>query len=127
MRTNYTYPKYETVGVIGAGSFGMTIAKLIAINVETVILFSRSEETVEQINATHRFKDIELEHNIIATSDLKEVTERCILIFPIVPSKAFRSLMQKMADYLKPYHLLIHGTKGLDSGYLYEKVNFMVE
>jgi glycerol-3-phosphate dehydrogenase (NAD(P)+) len=121
LKENYTYPKYETVGVIGAGSFGMTIAKLLAINVETVLLYSRTEETVRQINEMHRWKGIDLEHNIIGTSDLKEVAERCVLIFPVIPSKAFRSLMQKMADYLKPYHLLIHGTKGLDSGYLYNE------
>jgi glycerol-3-phosphate dehydrogenase (NAD(P)+) len=121
LKPTLTYPKYDTVGVIGAGSFGMTIAKLIAINVETVLLFSRSEETVNQINQQHKLKDIDLEHNIIGTSNLKEIAERCTLIFPVIPSKAFRSVMQQMADYLKPYHLLIHGTKGLDSGYLYDK------
>lgn len=118
MKKTYIYPKYETVGVIGAGSFGMTIAKLLAINVKTVLLYSRTAESVDAINTLHRLKDTDLESNIIGTSDLKEIAERCTLIFPVIPSKAFRSLMRQMADYLKPYHLLIHGTKGLDSEYL---------
>jgi glycerol-3-phosphate dehydrogenase (NAD(P)+) len=111
------YPTYETVAVLGAGMFGMTIAKLLAINVNTVLLYSRRLKTVQQINDTHQLKGVELEENIIGTNDLEEITTKCTLIFPIVPSKGFRQLMRQMSPFLKPYHLLIHGTKGLDSSY----------
>ncbi len=118
MKPQPIYPKYETVGIIGAGSFGMTIAKLLAVNVQTVLLYSRSAETVRKVNELHHLKGIDLEPNIIATTDIEEITHRCTLIFPIIPSEGFRSTMQQFSPYLKPYHLLIHGTKGLDSGYL---------
>lgn len=124
MKNTPTYPKYETVAVIGAGSFGMTIAKLLAINVETVFLYTRSEKTVQQINEFHELKGIVLAENIIGTADLEEIAKRCTLIFPVVPSSGFRDLMRKLAPYLKPYHLLIHGTKGLDSGYLTNETLF---
>ncbi len=117
MKKTPTYPTYETVAVLGAGSFGMTIAKLLATNVKTVFLYSRSQKTVEKINTTHHLKGIELEQNIVGTSDLEEIANRCTLIFPVVPSKGFRNIMRQMSPFLKPYHLLIHGTKGLDSSY----------
>jgi glycerol-3-phosphate dehydrogenase (NAD(P)+) len=36
------------------------------------------------------------------------------VIFPIVPSTRFRSMMKNLSPHLHPYHILIHGTKGFD-------------
>ncbi|MCH2045559.1 MAG: NAD(P)-dependent glycerol-3-phosphate dehydrogenase [Saprospiraceae bacterium] len=102
----------QPVGVIGSGSFGMAIANLLSENVD-VLMYARREEVRQQIERREgRYKP--LASNITAISDLKQVAEKCTLIFPIVPSKAFRSMMQNLGKYLRPYHILIHGTKGLD-------------
>ncbi len=101
------------MGVIGAGSFGTAISNLLAYNVD-VLLYSRKPELVEQINETHEHFGIKLSPRIRATNSLQEIAETCSLIFPIVPSTNFRSMMQDLSPYLKPSHLLIHGTKGLD-------------
>lgn len=102
-------------GVIGAGSFGTAVANLLSFNTE-VLIYSRQPALVETINQEHRHPDfnINLSERIRATSDLQEVAERCTLIFPIVTSEGFRPMMQSLSPYLKPYHLLIHGTKGFD-------------
>jgi glycerol-3-phosphate dehydrogenase len=42
----------QTVGIIGSGSFGITMAKIISRNVD-VLLYSRKEEVVDAINSTH--------------------------------------------------------------------------
>ena len=103
----------EIVGVIGAGSFGTAISNLIALNTE-VLLFTRQQELVEKINNTHQHLGLILSPHIRATNDLKELAETCRLIFPIVPSGSFRDMMKTLAPHLRPYHILIHGTKGLD-------------
>jgi glycerol-3-phosphate dehydrogenase (NAD(P)+) len=101
------------VGVIGAGSFGTAIANLLAHN-NDVLIFSRNPEVVSEINTQHLHKNIVLSPRIRATSNLQEVAEQCTLIFPIVPSSSFRRMMINFSPYLRPYHILIHGTKGLD-------------
>ena len=103
----------QTVGVIGAGSFGTSIAKLLAENTD-VLLFTRKPELVQHINEKHENLGIPLPTNIKATNDLQFLAEKCSLLFPIVPSANFRSMMRSIAPYLRPYHILIHGTKGLD-------------
>lgn len=100
-------------GVIGSGSFGTAIANLIATN-EQVLLYSRNAELVEKINKSRRHQGVDLHDNVLAVNSLQEVAERCSLIFPIVPSGSFRSMMKDLSPYLHPYHLLIHGTKGFD-------------
>jgi glycerol-3-phosphate dehydrogenase (NAD(P)+) len=52
--------------------------------------------------------------NITPVNDLKRLAEECDVIFPIVPSAHFRTMMRKLSPHLHPYHILIHGTKGLD-------------
>jgi glycerol-3-phosphate dehydrogenase (NAD(P)+) len=42
------------------------------------------------------------------------LAQRCDVIFPIVPSSHFRAMMQQLAPFVHPYHILIHGIKGLD-------------
>ena len=104
----------QRVGIIGAGSFGTAIANLLAYNVD-VLLFSRKPGLVEKINQGHHHLGVKLSPRVCATDDLQELTERCTLIFPVVPSGGFRNMMREFAPFLRPYHILIHGTKGFDA------------
>ncbi|MCB0570196.1 MAG: NAD(P)-dependent glycerol-3-phosphate dehydrogenase [Phaeodactylibacter sp.] len=104
----------QPVGIIGAGSFGTAIANLLSYNVD-VLLFSRNEELVEQINNSKFNQGIKLSNRVRATSDLAEVPRLCTLIFPVVPSINFRNMMRSLSPFLRPYHILIHGTKGFDA------------
>jgi glycerol-3-phosphate dehydrogenase (NAD(P)+) len=101
------------VGVIGAGSFGTAISNLLALNAR-VLLYSRNPELAETIQRTRRHMDADIAPNITVTCNLQEVAETCTLLFPVVPSANFRDMMRQLSPHLRPYHLLIHGTKGFD-------------
>ena len=103
----------QKVGVIGAGSFGTAIANLLAHNVE-VLIYSRNPEQIESINKQHRNLGVILSEKIKATDSLELIAKSCTLIFPMVPSDNFREMMQQLSPFLHPYHIIIHGTKGLD-------------
>lgn len=107
--------KRQIVGVIGAGSFGTSISILLSHNVD-VLLYTRNKDLVQQINQERKHFGRDLSENIHATNDLEDIAKRCTLIFPIVPSTNFRDMMRNLAPFLKPYHILIHGTKGFDLG-----------
>ena len=101
------------VGVIGAGSFGTAVANKLAGN-KNVILYARNPSSVEKIKTDRRSAGQPLKGNIEITNNLEEVATNCNVIFPVVPSSNFRDMMIQLAPYLRPYHMLIHGTKGLD-------------
>lgn len=103
----------KPVGIIGAGSFGTAIAQILAENVD-VLIYVRSTEAAQQINNEHKNLGVELPSNIKATNDIQHLAEQCTLIFPIVPSISFREMIRSIAPHLRPYHILIHGTKGMD-------------
>jgi glycerol-3-phosphate dehydrogenase (NAD(P)+) len=99
-------------GVIGAGSFGLTLANLMAENGQ-VLIYARKPEVVQAINEQH-FLGVTLSPNVRATADIQQVADTCNLIFPVVPSANFRPMMEDLGPFLKPHHFLIHGTKGFD-------------
>lgn len=102
----------KPVGVIGIGSFGTAIANILA-EKSKVIVYARKQEIVDEINLQHSAEGRELHTNISATTDPQLICETCEVMFPVVSSSGFRDVMRKFAPFLHPYHILIHGTKGL--------------
>jgi glycerol-3-phosphate dehydrogenase (NAD(P)+) len=103
----------KPIGVIGAGNFGSAVANLLAPQ-RKVLLYARDEAVIERISARGENRGHKMHANIEPVSDMERVAESCDIIFPIVPSAHFRSMMKHLSQYLHPYHLLIHGTKGFD-------------
>jgi glycerol-3-phosphate dehydrogenase (NAD(P)+) len=103
----------KPVGVVGAGNFGTAIANILAQN-RKVLLYARDEKVVKQIIDNHENRGQKINKKIIPTNDMAYLASECDVIFPIVPSQHFRTMMKKLSPYLHPYHILIHGTKGFD-------------
>ncbi len=101
------------VAVIGAGSFGTVVANLLAENSD-VLLYARRPEVVDQITREQRSAGYAVHPHVRATNDLQDTVAQCQVIFPIVASSGFRDTMRSLSPYLRPYHIVIHGTKGLD-------------
>lgn len=102
-----------TYGVIGSGKFGTAISNILAEN-GLVYLYTRRESVVANITEQRFHCEQKMHPNICPTQSLEEVCEKCTLIFPIVPSANFRSMVKSAASFLMPHHILIHGTKGLN-------------
>ena len=104
----------ELIGVIGAGSFGTAIANIIAENNANVLLYVRDPEKAKKVAKERVSSGQKLYDNIEITNSLEQVGNSCEVIFPMVPSANFRKMIVELSPFLKPYHVLIHGTKGFD-------------
>lgn len=103
----------KPIGVVGAGSFGLAMANLLA-EKNQVLLFTRHAETADTIRRDKRHRNQDIHENIEVTTDISEIGNRCLLIYPVIPSQDFRSVIRKLSPYLTPGHVLIHATKGFD-------------
>lgn len=104
--------KPKKVGVVGVGSFGTAIANMLAEKSE-VMVYARKEEVVEEINLHHASSGKEYHPSIRATISPEELCQACDVLFFMVPSAAFMEVVRTFGPFLHPFHLVIHGTKGL--------------
>src|SRR5687768_15858812 len=102
----------QTVGVIGAGSFGTAVANLLSEN-SSVILATHNAESSDEINSTRKSAGQDLAANIHVTHRLDLLANSAKIIFPIIPSHDFYQCMVDLKPHLRKDHILIHGTKGL--------------
>lgn len=107
------------IAVMGAGSWGTTVASLAAANADTV-LWGRSAEVVDQINREHLngryLQDLPLNKHLRATTALEEAVADCDVLVVGVPSHSFRDSLKPVADLIRPWVPVISLTKGLEQG-----------
>jgi len=106
--------------VMGAGSWGTTIAKVIADAGNEVVLWSRREEVAVEINETKRNSDylpgIDLPNNLTATSDLGFALKDAEQIYLAIPSQSLRQSLESWKEFIPKNATLISLIKGLEQG-----------
>ena len=103
--------------VLGAGTFGTAIANEFAINVNNrVILFSRNQDKVDEINRLHTnkssFPNKYLSKQLISSADANEI-KRADIIFIALPSSVIIDTLVRLESYFKDNVLLVNLSKGL--------------
>ncbi|MCF7734665.1 MAG: NAD(P)-dependent glycerol-3-phosphate dehydrogenase [Akkermansiaceae bacterium] len=90
---------FTSVAILGAGSLGTALAKLLSPKLDSILLVSIEADVVAGINRDHRnpkyLTDIELPANIRATMDHREVVG-FPLVLVAVPSSAVRAEAGKL-------------------------------
>lgn len=116
-----TVPPMTRFAVVGAGSWGTTLASLIARSVPT-ILWARRTELAEAITATRHnpdyFPELRLPDALEATSDLREAVEGASAVLMAVPSHGFRDVFAAAAGWIEPATPIVSLTKGIEEGTL---------
>jgi glycerol-3-phosphate dehydrogenase (NAD(P)+) len=108
-----------TVAVLGAGSWGTTVAHLTAHNVPT-ILWGRDQSVVDDVNGKHQnvkyLAGFELHPELRATTSLEEAVCQADVIVMGVPSHVFRSTLTAVGQCIRAWVPVVSLTKGLEQG-----------
>ena len=112
----------QKVAVMGAGSWGTTLAKVFADAGSEVHLWARRPELAEAINTTHINPDylpgLELPSGLIATSDAAAALDGSDIVIFGVPSQTLRSNLEKWAPLLPSDSTLVSISKGVEAATL---------
>lgn len=112
------YNKIKQITIIGAGSWGTAIAKVIAENNPgtIVLMWSYEKSTANSINIKNLNSEflpgIKLPYNIKATTHLRESLVNTDGIIIATPSKVTPDTVQKMSKFLKDEVPIAYLTKG---------------
>src|ERR1019366_5824541 len=109
------------VTVLGAGSWGTTVASLVAPRHPTV-LWARNGETAKEITGRRSngqyLPGFELPAQLQATSDLAEAAAAAALLIVGVPTVGFRGVLTAARDSVRPWIPVVSLSKGLEAGSL---------
>lgn len=108
----------SSVAVLGAGSFGTAMAKLLGGKVGSILMVGRDAEVAAVINATHRnpqyLSEVELPENIVAGTDVAAAAGYELVIFA-VPTAATRDCANELAAAgLSKEVILLSCAKGIE-------------
>ena len=107
------------IGIVGAGSWGTTLANHLAKNGHSVSIWAREPEVVESINADHINKiflpDSPLSQDLLADSDIGNVVADAELVVSAAPSHVVRKLSEDIRRGLSgSAPTVVSVSKGLD-------------
>jgi len=104
-------------GLLGGGSWGTTVAALIARNAP-ITMWARDRGTVDEINTLHSntkyLPNAVLPKSVRATTDIEEAVAKMDVIVMGIPSQSFRGVLEQIKPHIRPWVPVISLSKGLE-------------
>lgn len=105
------------ISVLGAGTFGISLARLLANKGFEVTVYVHNENKAKVLRKTNRherFKDVLLPDSIVYTSDLKEAFKDKEMIVYAIPSTSIREVATLSKEYVEDGQYIVDVAKGME-------------
>lgn len=109
------------IGIIGSGSWGMSLAIYLANKGNQIKVWSHTEEEKNLINNERKCKYLKqavIPGNVYCTTDYKEAIEGTELVLHVTPSKCTRECVKEYKEYISNQPVIIC-SKGFEASTLY--------
>lgn len=108
------------VTILGAGSWGSALSRILGDNNHEVMLYDTNDLTVNEINLYHTNKDKlpegMLPLTVKATLSINEAVNFADIIVISVPTKVLRDVLKLVNNNIKSKKLFVNTSKGLEPG-----------
>lgn len=106
------------ISVIGAGSWGIALARLLALNGHQVNVWSIIQEEIDMLNANKEHLDklpgVKLPDSMTYTTDLEASIKGKDLLVLAVPSPFTRSTSKNMRPFVEDGQIIVNVAKGIE-------------
>jgi glycerol-3-phosphate dehydrogenase (NAD(P)+) len=113
----------HSIGVIGAGSWGTALAKLLADKGYAVQIWAFESDVVASINERHEntayLPGFTLPDNLVATGSIREAVSDKHMILIVSPSHVLRDVMSEAAPHIPVGVPIVSASKGIENGTLF--------
>ena len=124
-------PPTGQIAVIGAGSWGTALAKLLADDGKDVIMWGHRAEHIADIDRDRENKTylpgFSLPPNLKMTHDLKEAVSNKKNVVMVVPTHVYREVFQNVVPFLVDDTYVISASKGIENRTLLTMTRIMAD
>lgn len=106
------------IAVIGAGTWGIALARLLALKGHKVCVWSAIEAEIDNLNRTrvhHMLSEMDIPDEMIFTKNLSEAMENCDIVLMAVPSVFVRSTSEKIREHFNAGMIIVDVAKGMEA------------
>lgn len=110
------------IGIIGAGTWGIALARMLCNAGISVTVWSAVEEEIDVLSATSRhpkFPDVELPGEIIYTKDIKDTCCGMDIVTFAVPSLYIRETARSASPFITDGQIIVDVAKGIEQDTLF--------
>ncbi len=110
------------ITLLGGGSWGTALAKLLSENGHHVTVWLRDENqcrelSLERVNNKYLPK-IQIPENIVFTSNINEAVKNAEMLLIVTPTQMIRSVLKQIDEEHKKLKIIINASKGIEIGTL---------
>jgi len=105
------------IGVLGAGTWGIALAKMLSESSHDVTVWSALKEEIDTLESTHthpKFRDVVLPAAIKYTADIAEACSEKDILIAAVPSVYIRLTAKTAAPHLQNGQIIVSVAKGIE-------------
>lgn len=124
----------ENITIVGAGSWGCALARILGDNGHNVLLYDIDKDAVDEINTYHTNKnklhDGILPLTVTATTSLEKAIQSNDYILLVVPTAVVRDVLKNINKVINGKKIFINASKGIEpdtfkrvSQIVYEEIN----
>lgn len=110
------------IAVIGAGTWGIALARLLALKNHNVVVWSAIESEIDNLNNTRvhpMLKDMQIPQSMVFTKDIGVAMENAEIVLMAVPSVYVRATSEKIKKYYKENMIIVCVAKGMEAETLF--------
>ncbi len=106
------------IAIIGAGSFGVALSKVLSKDDNEVYLWSYFEDEALMLQQkrehVQKLPNVIIPENVICTSDMKLTLDGADMVVLVVPSQVVRQTARNMSKYIKEGTIVVCCSKGIE-------------
>ena len=118
------------IGVLGAGTWGMALARMLCVSGHEVTVWSAIEREIDEFSATRRHPNLPgmvIPQELGFTKNMEEVCrDKEILLFA-VPSPFVRATARKAAPFIKAGQIIVDVAKGIEADTLFTMTEIIAD
>ncbi|MBR6739725.1 MAG: NAD(P)-dependent glycerol-3-phosphate dehydrogenase [Clostridia bacterium] len=118
------------IGVLGAGTWGVALARMLCNAGHTVTVWSAIEKEIDELSATRRhrnFPEVELPKQIAYTKEIKNACLGKDMVVFAVPSTFVRATARNAAAYISAGQTVVDVAKGIEKDTLQTMTEIITE